>query len=282
VRRRAIPLADAASFRAAARITRILRFGLAVALVAAVAGAAASAERLNQRQHGLFQPGTSGVVVLDLSQSISTENFEKIGTTLSALIAAGGQSGLVVFSNDAYEVLPPGTPTRELRPLLRYFEFSRRPAPGEAPDFPINPWSRRFTAGTHISTGLELAREVIERDHIRRPSILLVSDLADDAADLPAVSGTIIALRRAQIPLRIVGLNPYPGDLRYFESLVGPGAAEPVQRPDGRRLEAAAATLTTRFPGWLVVFACMTIVLLAANELWLVRVPYGRGAEHPL
>ena len=76
--------------------------------------------------------------MLDVSASISADTYSRIGATLSSLARSGGRYGLVVFSDQAYEALPPGTPASDLRPLVRYFTLP--PAHGGfAPDVPAEP-----------------------------------------------------------------------------------------------------------------------------------------------
>ena len=104
----AIPLANAARLARVARRTAIARALLAGLLVALVVAAAAAARNPDLRQQAFVPEGSSGIVVLDLSASISTDTYERIGTTLSELASGGGSYGLVVFSDTAYEALPPG------------------------------------------------------------------------------------------------------------------------------------------------------------------------------
>ena len=66
----------------------------------------------------LSPPGKTGILVLDLSASASDAAFAQ---TIEELADADEKVGVVAFSDGASELLPPGTPGRELRPLLRYF-----------------------------------------------------------------------------------------------------------------------------------------------------------------
>ena len=67
------------------------------------------------RPRARSRPATDGLVVLDLSASISTDTYARIGATLDELADTGGRYGLIVFSDTAYLALPPGTPAAELR-----------------------------------------------------------------------------------------------------------------------------------------------------------------------
>ena len=79
--------------------------------------------------------------------------------TLQTLIDADAPVGLVVFSDVAYELLPPGTPPQELRPIIRMLTPN---AEGKV----VNPWSDTFRAGTRISTALELAQDMLVADRV--------------------------------------------------------------------------------------------------------------------
>ena len=51
--------------------------------------------------------GSTGMVVLDMSASVYEGAMEE---TLQKMATTGEKAGLVVFSDTAYELLPPGTP----------------------------------------------------------------------------------------------------------------------------------------------------------------------------
>jgi hypothetical protein len=141
----------------------LLRTVLVVAAVALLALAAASARGLDPGKPG-FLPQASGVLVIDLSLSIGEEDYKDIRNTVRRLIADDSSVGLVIFSDIAYELLPPGTSAAELRPLLRLL-VPRRATRVDA-GLPVNPWSRSFSAGTRISSALELARDMLVRDKV--------------------------------------------------------------------------------------------------------------------
>ena len=77
-------------------------------------------------------------------------------TAFKRLIADNASIGLVVFSDVPYELLPPGTPASELRPMLRLLVPPRLGPP-------VNPWSITFRAGTKVSAALQLARDMLRR-----------------------------------------------------------------------------------------------------------------------
>ena len=210
---------DAKAFPAAAWRARILRVALGSAAVALVVASAASARGLETREQGLIPSGTTGVVVVDLSLSIADEDYEAVRRAFRRLVAENASIGLVVFSDVAYELLPPGTPASELRPMLRLLV-----APRLGP--PVNPWTQTFRAGTKISASLELARRMLERDGVRSGSILLVSDLETAPDDVPALARTVENLRQSPIELRVLGLAPSTDAQLIFEGLFQEDAFE--------------------------------------------------------
>jgi hypothetical protein len=122
---RAIPLPDTRALDAARLRTTIVRFGLAAALLGLLVAAFLLA-RNPRPDDSLLPAGSSPVVVLDLSWSTSSD-YQGIGATLRRLAASNRRIGLVVFSDAAYEMFPPGTPARELRSLLRFFTGPKSP-----------------------------------------------------------------------------------------------------------------------------------------------------------
>jgi hypothetical protein len=262
-----LPLADAPALRGAALRTRAWRLVLAAALVAAVVVAALAGRHPRTASSPYLPAGSDGVVVLDLSASISSDTYAEIGLTLARLAQSGGRYGLVVFSGDAYEALPPGTPARELAPYARFFRVPHTPA-GYAAPLPTNPWTQSFSAGTSISTGLNLARAIVRRDRLRRPGLLLISDLDDDPGDLRRVAAAALALRKAKLPVHIVGLDPAPADAKLFAKLLGgDGTLSNAPAPTSRPPAGSHAPL----PGWLIAAALAAAALLVVDELLAPR-----------
>ena len=175
---------DVGAFPTAAWRARILRIAFALAAVMLVAGAAWSTRGLETREHGLLPSGRTGVVVVDLSLSITDSDYDTLRGAFRRLIAEDASIGLVVFSDVSYELLPPGTPASQLRPVLRLLVPPRL---GQ----PVNPWTQTFRAGTQISAALVLARTMLERDGVKDGSILLVSDLETAPDDLPPLTRAI-------------------------------------------------------------------------------------------
>jgi VWA domain containing CoxE-like protein len=259
-----IPLADLPLLRSVTRRTTLLRVVLALALVALAFAAVASAARLEPREAALLPAGSDGIVVLDVSASISSDTYARIAATLARLADSGGRYGLVLFSDVAYEALPPGTPAQELRPFRRPFVLPEQSEPGALPIPPPSPWAEAFSGGTRISTGLQLAFDRIRADRLPRPAVLLVSDLDDDAGDLESLTSVALAMRRAGIAMRVVGLNADPADARFIERLLPREGRDltPAELPGER-----AVTTRGDVPGWLVAAGLVVALLLAANEL---------------
>ena len=268
MRRDAIPLAGASGLAAFARRTRALRIGAAVALLALAAAAILLGRHPRVHEVNFLPAGSNGVVVLDVSASISSDTYSQIGTTLRDLVATRGRYGLVVFSDTAYEALPPGSPSESLRPLVRFFTLPPQRTPGVAPTFPDNPWTRSFSAGTRISAGLDLARSVLIDSQLSHPSVLLVSDLDDDAGDLPALASVAEAYKQEKIRLNVVALNAAADDQERFRQFIrGTGMLSQGRLPNEPTTEAGGA----RFPTWLAAVAVALALLLAANELAFAR-----------
>ncbi|HZS24963.1 MAG TPA: vWA domain-containing protein [Gaiellaceae bacterium] len=266
-----IPLADARSLRPAARITS------AVLLTAAAAAVALGIAFLLESRHPHTQTivplpaHADTVLVLDLSASISSDTYSRIGGTLAALSRSGRRFGLVVFSDQAYEALPPGTPSADLAPFVRYFTLPPQRSPGFAPAFPPNPWGvSGFSGGTRISAGMELAHRIAASGG-RHATVVLVSDLDDNPNDLTRLATVMLAFRRDHVPVRIVGLNPEPNDVALFQRLTQPA---PVVA-EAPTLSQAPPQDRTPFPWLLVALALALAAVLAAGALWAPRLDWG-------
>jgi hypothetical protein len=220
----------------------------------------------------LLPPGTSGIVVIDVSRSVDGQTYEPIANVLQQLIALREPTGVVAFSDVAYQLLPPGSPSRELRPLLRLFT----PAQSGVEE---SPWSPAFTAGTRISTGLELTRAILERQKVGNGAVLLVSDLQTASSDIADMTEAIIEYRKAGIPLRIADLSAQPQNRRLFERLVGKDAFADVER-SGISATATAATDGGRgpLPHAFLVVGVLLLLALAVHERWCSRVDIREAA----
>jgi hypothetical protein len=281
-----VPLADARSLRLLLRRGRILRVVLALVLLASAVLAITEATRLGAQPTPVALPNTSAILVVDISSSITSDVYRQIEHTLHTAARSGDRYGLVVFSDVAYEALPPGSPGDELHPYRRFFTpvMPELPPGSPAPTaaeltFPANPWTTSFSGGTRISTGLALALGVLQREQVADPSVTLVSDLADDASDVPKLAAVLGQYDLLRIPLRIVALSPGEQDRALFQSLLsGNGEIEEAPTPP----RSAAAPLIpvgeTGPPRGLIAFAAALLVALALNELVLGRLTWrGNG-----
>ncbi len=268
----AIPSADIGALAPHARRTRRLRAALAAVLLGLVVAGVLLARGSDDTPSRLLPPGTSGIVVIDVSRSVDGQTYQPIASVLRQLIALREPVGVVAFSDVAYQLLPPGSPSRELRSLLRLFT-------PEQSGVEESPWSPAFTAGTRISTGLDLTRTIIDRQHLGNGAVLLVSDLQTASSDIADMTEAIIEYRKAGIPLRIAGLEPQPQNRRLFERLVGKDAFADVER-SGVRAAATAAPEGGRgpLPRAFLVVAALLLLALAVHERWCSRVEIREAA----
>lgn len=297
-RPQAIPVAGAGELQPHVRRTMLLRFALAAALVVAIVIAIAFGQDPDKRARELFPGSESGVLVLDMSASVGTpgRNFVR---PIEYLSRTGQDFGLVLFSDVAYETVPPGTNAAELQAYLRIFKprvrpcttpepyrcppGSRRMTPQEMRRLGIgreqNPWSETFRGGTRISTGLRLARTILHREGMTQRGVLLVSDLDDSGFDVPALTRELIRYKEERIPLRVVALRPFNDDRLYFRRMLG-------RKAFVRRANLSTRTVTRRdvrtaeaFPVDLAAIGLISLLLLALNEHYCGRLTWRRRGE---
>jgi hypothetical protein len=262
--RPSIPIGDISALARPDRRTLAVRAVLAAALAGALVAAWFAAQPSGKRT-GLLPHGRSPIVAVDMSWSVSYDNYAQIERTLEDLAGSGRRIGLVLFSDIAYEALPPGTPASELRPYLRFF----------ASRGVHNPWADAFSGGTRIWAALDLARRMLRRDRISNGSVVLISDLADAPNDRPQLGQTLASFARESIPIKIVGLDPTPEDAQLFRGALAHGGGsvttlEPVQRVARRRSRPGP------FPVALVAAAGSLALLLGLNEHALATLSFGR------
>jgi uncharacterized membrane protein YgdD (TMEM256/DUF423 family) len=276
-----IPFGDAARLRPAARRTALVSAVLAVVVGVGALAVNVAARRSDPARISLLPAGESVVVVLDLSLSIPEVAYIRMRNAMTELAASEARVGLVLFSDIAYEVLPTGSPTSELQPVLRYLT----PVPGEfndrtgGPLYAADPWSGGFRGGTKISSAIDRAREMIEREG-GAGSILLISDLDTADNDGDPLAASLRRLRQSKIPMRIVPLYPLDENRAYFASQVGRNAFT-----DWNRFFAKGG-ITARFeppsarpPLALVLAGVALLLALGLNELRCRRLELPRGAR---
>lgn len=262
-RRGATRLGDLPQLGEPALRTTLVRVGLALALAATLAGAVLLARSAGSGRAAVLPVGAkTGVVVIDMSASVAGPTFERVATVVRGLVAANQAMGLVMFSDVAYELLPPNSPPSALQQFVRFFVPQHvekgRPLFGESP------WSQ-FSGGTRISTGLITGEKALRRAGIRHGSLVLMSDLNDAQDDREPLVAEALHLRQTHVPIRIVPLNAAPQDVELFARLFGPDVFVSVHafKHAGKRhvLPVAASS-----PWALLAVGLVLVGLLAANE----------------
>ena len=307
---RAIPLADLRELRFPLVRTAAVRFGLAVVLLALLACAWLLVRNDDPARGAPLIPGAQGgVIVLDLSASIGSTPHLRTANALRYVQQTRQSFGMVMFSDTAYEAVPPGTPFTEMAPFMRHFGRVRlypcirrgtRPCPAGSYEVPqntsweeysrlveeatrggnrVNPWSGSFRSGTRISRGLQTAREILSRDGRSGLGILLISDLDDSPFDVPQLTQTLIRFKDEHVPLKIVGLRPAPDDRELFRRVLGDDAF--VTRPELQRKREALTRQRregtgTDFPLAIAGAAALILLLLALNEHLCGRLTWRR------
>jgi hypothetical protein len=261
-----VPYPEPDVFRRAARRTTVVRIALALALVAAAALELGFARGGGVTEASYLPSNGTSVVVMDFSYSITGSSYRLIVNALRKIAASGNPVGLVGFSDVAYELLPPGTPARELEPITRLFI----PLPSRSGQvvFPSSPWAA-LQGGTRISTGLRLADDSLQGEHVGKASIILISDLETASEDAPSVVDAVSSLEGHGYSLHLIGLDPTPPSLHFFEGLAGKQAfvrektlSASVKHPGSSGL------LSGQTPWAFLLGAALIAVLLAANEQW--------------
>ncbi len=270
----AIPTPDLGSFRSIGRRTRVVRLGLAVALVGGTLLTLALVPAADDRR---FLPAANvGIVVLDVSTSVKPSTYDLIREQLMGLSSTSRRFGVVLFSDVAYEALPPATPARELRKFVRFFGSELR-YDEEGNVLPRSPWEQWFSAGTSISSGLLLAAQLLEQRPYADRGVVLISDLADDPSDFQKLADTIALYSRRSIPLNVVALDPAPEDREFFlELLDSPGAISNVQLPTAQTGRGSLA-IASGFPWTTAVVAAFVVAVLAASMYWTEPLQWRRS-----
>jgi hypothetical protein len=275
-----IPVSDAASLRPMWIRTTLVRLGLGLALAVAMALAFVAARALEPAKASFLPKGTSAVVVLDVSLSVTDPVYRRIHNTLQMLGNGGQGMGVVAFSDVAYEMLPPGSPPEEVKPMLRYFRGRpvQDPQLGTDVVYPLNPWGGGFSAGTKISGGLEMAEKVLEEEKIENGSIVLVSDLDTAPSDESVLSSIVANIESKGIELRVVPLLANDQDLAYFKEIVGPQNIVTPPQLAAQNRALADSSLFGANPSALALLGGLVLFLLALNEWWGARVEVPRSS----
>jgi hypothetical protein len=240
-----------------------VRIVLTAALIATLVWLFVVAKSAGTGRAAVFPEGAeTGVVALDMSASISGPIYARVATTLRGIVNANQSVGLIMYSDTAYELLPPNSPPGAMLQFIPFFVPLRYY--GSTPVFGQTPWDT-FMGGTRVAAGLEMARRALRRAHVKKGSILLVSDLDDSNADQGLLETEALRLREEHIPVRIVPLFAQPRDKRLFAALFGDDSfVDPsVFTHTAKR---HAASIAAPQPWMLVLLGCLLVALLAGNE----------------
>ena len=176
-----------------------------------------------------------------------------------------------MFSDVSYELLPPRTPARELKPLLRFLIV-------DGNKLPPNPWTPNFQAGTRISEALELAHTMIRRDRVSPASILLISDLETAPTDYTILGRTLRTLADSDVTVRVAALSPSSDALTYFGGILGSDAFVDVVEPPGGEAAPLEVSLRGTTPIVMLVASALALLALAVYEILAGRLALPAGA----
>lgn len=267
-RDRATRLADLSALKLPAERTTVVRCALVLALASALAGAIMLARSAGSGRAAVLPAGVkTGVIVLDMSASVAGDSRERVATVIHGLAAANQAMGLVMFSDSAYELLPPNSPVSALLAFERF--FNPQSTVHGKPVFGQTPWGD-FSGGTRIASGLLMGAHALRRAHVTHGSLLLISDLDDSSQDEEPLAAASFTLKKAHIPVRIVPLFAAPKNVRVFTTLFGSSAIIPAsafKTTADRQIEPIAVT----WPWALIAVGVVISVLLAANEQFNTR-----------
>jgi len=260
-----VPLADLSRLQPAAQRTSVVRVVLAAALAATFVLLFLTARSAGAGRAAVFPKGVhTGVVALDMSASISGPTYARVATTLRGIVNANQSVGLVMFSDTAYELLPPNSPPGALAQFIPYYVPKRYY--GGAPVFSQTPWDT-FMGGTRVGTGLEMARVALRRAGVAHGAILLVSDLDDSNGDQSLLEQEAATLHAQHIPVRIVPLFATIRDVDLFTALFGQSSmVDPSVFTHTAKREAASVAASQ--PWAVLLLGGAIVLLLAGNERW--------------
>jgi von Willebrand factor type A domain len=268
-RRPAIDSHDVADLRGVARRTMLVRLVLAAAAVAALVATVVSVRSFDPHRRTIVPSGSSGVIVVDVSLSIAN-SYGDVRRSLRNVMSGDSPIGLVVFSDVAYELLPPGTPASELEPVLRVLTPPRR---GDPP----TPWTTSFRGGTRISDALELGGRMLERQHVENGSVVLISDLQTAPDDVTDLARTIDGLKSRGVAVRVVPIGALSDGRLLFTRLLGRDAfSEPTRSADNEARPLRSAD-SAGLPIGLLTLASLFFLALAAHERYASRLALPRS-----
>ena len=163
-RRQAVSTHDLRSLRRGRLRAGALRVVLAGGAVALLGAAAASARGLDVRERSFLPPGSTGVVVVDVSLSIAEGNYVDVRRTLRQLMRIDAPIGLVFSRTSRTSCCRPALPhpsssrcsaccsRRSRRPRRRSTRGGTRTGPARG-SRPRSRWRRTRSSGTRSKTG---------------------------------------------------------------------------------------------------------------------------------
>jgi hypothetical protein len=274
-RRGTIPISDSIALRGPLRRTTAVRLALAVLLLLLTAFAVWRAAALNPRPVPFLDRRTTTIVVLDQSKSIYVGAFRRIAGLLRVLVDANAPVGLVVFSDTAYEMMPPGSHGSELAPMLRFYT---KGSPGETDldpttNYPATPWGDVFSGGTKISSGIDLAQAIVHRDHVRHATIVLASDLETAGEDEPKLGLSLLAVEHdPRLDMKVLPLFPLAEEFQFFRKYLPASSFIKPSQLHAPKAPSTGVRLLVSSPWPVVVVGALLLIALAANELSCARV----------
>jgi hypothetical protein len=249
-----IPLGDVPALRRFMTRTQLVRGGLAAAILLFGLLAVLFARTSSNRHLPMLPAGSDGIVVLDLSASANAAEYADIDRYLTDLIKTQGRFGLVLFSDSAYQALPPNTPASALTPLLAYFR----------PPYPTNPWAAGFSLGTSISKGLDAASNVLLSDGVKRRDVWLISDLSDSPTDRAQLGPMLRSYVASGIALHVLPVEATQRDIAPYRRIFGTQSPTVHVKPLPITPPQSASYA---FPLSLAILAALLAVALGVNEL---------------
>ena len=260
-----VELADLGALRRPLLRTTVTRLALGAALAATLAGIVLLARSAGTGRAAVLPSGaTTGCVVLDMSASISGPVYERVATTLRGIVNANQSICLVMFSDTAYELLPPNSPPGALLQFIPFFVPIR--FYGGTPVFAQSPWDQ-FSGGTRISSGLVAGDEALKRAHVKHGALLIVSDLDDSSGDIANLDAEAVRLKHEHVPVRIVPLFAQANNKSYFAALFGEDSfVNPAAF--AHRARKKVQPVTAAVPWGLIALGGVLVLLLAGNERW--------------
>ena len=223
----------------------------------------------------------SGILVVDVSGSISEKNMELIAGLFDEAIERELRLGLVLFAGDGYVLFGPNTPAEQTLETMKLYFVERYDERGRRIN--VNPWA--IGSGTQMIHGVLdgiALREMFAARGAEDIPLIIISDLQDHGNSKIEVLEELAKIRSADGTVYIVDLNVgsntyYSGQhAQQFEAILGEEAfirdfsmLQPVDndgRFDVRQPKFAAEEI-------FAALAASAIVLILLDAFVLPRIP---------